>query len=150
MRSDSSDSSENFILLQADSEQQQQHDVLFRTKMSAASDLEVAVEVREDTPTNSDHSSAPMTTTASCTSNRPRDQSAVVTLHINDLELIHQAVDNASSLRMQAAHLSCSQCVSISGEEFQVAPSLFLYIIQSERLCVLISRCFCLFLHLTV
>ena len=87
---------------------------------SASNELdEVAVEVRADTPTNSDHSSAPVTTT-SFMSGRGREV-AVVTFHVNDLELIHQAVGAESSVRMQAAHLSCNECIAIPKEEFQVS-----------------------------
>ncbi len=87
----------------------------------AAEDLdEVAVEVCEDTPTTSDHSSAGgPPTMASFVSPRNREV-AVVTMHINDLEFIQQSVGSTSSLRLQAGHLSCNECTAISHEEFQV------------------------------
>lgn len=45
---------------------------------------------------------------------------------MNDLELIHQSVASSgeSSLRLQAAHLSCHECVAIPREEFQVCGPL--------------------------
>lgn len=130
----SSDSSDNFIVLQAE-HGDNHHDVLglFKPKPSttdvsadplsdvAAEDLdEVAVEVCEDTPTTSDHSSAGgPPTMASFVSTRNREV-AVVTMHINDLEFIQQSVGSTSSLRLQAGHLSCNECSAISHEEFQV------------------------------
>ena len=132
MRSDgSSEGSENFVMLQGESEQADGM-ALFRTrgpakgasKIEMVDDmLEVAVEVREDTPTNSDRSS-PAPTTTSFTSMRNRDL-AVVTIHINDLELIQQAVGASTSVRLQAGHLSLSECVAISRDEFQVTNSTF-------------------------
>ncbi|XP_046446271.1 UHRF1-binding protein 1-like isoform X3 [Daphnia pulex] len=130
----SSDSSDNFIVLQAE-HGDNHHDVLgvFKPKASstidvsadplsdvAAEDLdEVAVEVCEDTPTTSDHSSAGgPPTMASFVSPRNREV-AVVTMHINDLEFIQQSVGSTSSLRLQAGHLSCNECTAISHEEFQ-------------------------------
>lgn len=134
----SSDSSDNFIVLQAEHAENNHHDVLgvFKAKGTTGSlaspaveplsdeivteDLEVAVEVRADTPTTSDQSSAGPPTTASFVSTRSRDV-AVVTFHINDLELIQQSVGSASSVRLQAGHLSCNECAAISNEEFQVS-----------------------------
>ena len=124
MRSDaSSDCEDNFVLLQGEAEQMDSMS-LFRTKAKAPMSveaaeevLEVAVEVREDGNTNSDRSSpAP---TASFMSMRSRD-TAVVTFHINDLELVQQAVGSTSSMRLQAGHLSCDECTAISRDEFQV------------------------------
>lgn len=93
----------------------------------AVEDLdEVAVEVCEDTPTTSDQSSvAP--TMASFASCRGRDV-AVVTIHINDLEFIQQSIGPASSLRLQAGHLSFDECTAISQEEFQVCKSFILFL----------------------
>ena len=79
--------------------------------------LEMAVEVKEDGNTNSDRSSPAPTT--SFMSMRSRD-TAVVTFHINDLELVQQAVGSNSSMRLQAGHLSCDECTNISRDEFQV------------------------------
>ena len=135
----SSDSSDNFIVLQAE-HGENQHDILgvFKPKGpigpssaievsavplsdAAVDDLdEVAVEVCEETPTTSDHSSAGgPPTMASIVSPRNREV-AVVTMHINDLEFIQQSVGSSSSLRLQAGHLSCNECTAISHEEFQV------------------------------
>jgi len=123
VRSDaSSDCEDNFVLLQGEAEQMDSMS-LFRTKAKAPMSveaaeevLEVAVEVREDGNTNSDRSSpAP---TASFMSMRSRD-TAVVTFHINDLELVQQAVGSTSSMRLQAGHLSCDECTAISRDEFQ-------------------------------
>lgn len=116
-------------MLQAEHAEGNHHDFLgvFKTKTAvpsassdlATEDLEVAVEVRADTPTNSDQSSAGQPTTASFLSTRVRDV-AVVTFHINDLELIQQSVGSTSSLRLQAGHLACNECSAISHDEFQV------------------------------
>lgn len=140
IRSDgSSDNSDNFIVLQSEHSDHNHQDVLgvFKSKEATAvfattgalinvapdtggEDLEVAIEVRADTPTNSDdQSSAGPPTTASLVPTRQRDV-AVVTFHINDLELIQQAVGSTSSVRLQAGHLSCNECAAISHEEFQV------------------------------
>ncbi|KZS06933.1 UHRF1-binding protein 1 [Daphnia magna] len=133
----SSDSSDNFMVLQAEYTENHQ-DILgvFKPKESlgasseievsadplsdaAAEDLdEVAVEVcEEDTPTTSDQSSA-APTMASFASLRSRDV-AIVTIHINDLEFIQQAIGSTSSLRLQAGHLSFDECTAMSQEEFQ-------------------------------
>lgn len=149
IRSDgSSDSSDNFVVLQSENaDQSHPYDSLavFRThkggsgssliaaaaaasssNSASAAELEVAVEVREDTPT-SEHSSAPITTASLMSSNHVRQRDlAVVTFHINDLELIQQSVESSSSIRLQASHLSCNECTSISREEFQVCDSTFL------------------------
>lgn len=135
----SSDSSDNFIVLQSE-HSENHHDILgvFKPKgllgpssaievsvdpLSgvAVEDLdEVAVEVCEETPTTSDHSSAGgPPTMASFVSPRNREV-AVVTMHINDLEFIQQSVGSTSSIRLQAGHLSCNECTAISHEEFQV------------------------------
>ena len=142
IRSDGSSDSENFVVLHGEQLQMGDGAAVFRTKsgtpfvkcepqsatlLRAADDAlsevevaEVALEVREDTPTNSDHSSAPLTTTSqpSTAVRRMRDL-AVVTFHINDLELIQQSVADTSSIRMQAGHVSCDECVAIPREEFQ-------------------------------
>ena len=139
----SSDSSDNFLVIHEHAENNHQ-DILgvFKPKGTAGSsaappaessgveetiteDLEVAVEVRADTPTNSDQSSAGPPTTASFVSTRSREV-AVVTFHINDLELIQQSVGSASSVRLQAGHLSCNECAAISNEEFQVYRRCFM------------------------
>lgn len=51
---------------------------------------------------------------------RQRTDLAVITFHVNDLEMIQQSLDSSSSIRLQAGHVSCSECISISREEFQV------------------------------
>ena len=145
IRSDGSSDSENFVVLHGDQLQVQDGMAVFRTKPSpagiyaqqqmavpafvnaddAVSEVEVgevALEVREDTPTNSDHSSAPLTTTSlpsTALRRMPTRDLAVVTFHINDLELIQQSVGNSSSIRLQAGHVSCDECVAIPCEEFQ-------------------------------
>lgn len=85
----------------------------------ATEDLEVAEEVLADTPTNSDRSSVGPPTTTSFLPTRVRDV-AVVTFHINDLELIQQSIGSTSSLRLQAGHLACNECSAIPHDEFQV------------------------------
>lgn len=137
IRSDgSSDNSDNFVVLQTEHSDNNHQDVLgvFKSKGTVGvalidvapmaeiggEDLEVAMEARADTPTNSDdQSSVGPPTTASFVPTRQRDV-AVVTFHINDLELIQQAVGSTSSVRLQAGHLSCNECAAISYEEFQV------------------------------
>lgn len=128
MRSDgSSDCDDNFVLLQGEAEQMDSMS-LFRTKTKAPSHVEaaeevfeIAVEVKEDGNTNSDRSSPAPTT--SFMSIRSRD-TAVVTFHINDLEVVQQAVGSNSSLRLQAGHFSCDECTAISRDEFQVSDSI--------------------------
>lgn len=93
--------------------------------LDAAAELEEAVEVRADTPTNSEPSSAGPAATISYNPPVLSRETAVVTFHINDLELINQAVGSTSSLRLQAGHLSCSECVAITREEFQVVLTAF-------------------------
>lgn len=129
IRSDgSSDSSDNFVVLHSEHGDYQHHDVLTVSRTAkrvvaapaVIDELEVAVEARADTPTNSENSSAPLTTASYMSTIRNNRDLAVITFHINDLELIQQSVDSSSSLRLQAGHISCNECISISREEFQV------------------------------
>ena len=87
-------------------------------------------EMLMDRNTNSDRSS-PAPTTTSFMSMRSRDM-AVVTFHINDVELIQQAVGSASSLRLQAGYFSCDECTAISRDEFQVRMILSLSVSLSS------------------
>ena len=136
VRSDGSSDSENFVVLHGEHGEHAQHDgfAVFRTgkvsvatpsatvdsALDAAAELEEAFEVRADTPTNSEPSSAGPAATVSYNPPVLNRETAVVTFHINDLELINQAVGSTSSLRLQAGHLSCSECIAITREEFQV------------------------------
>ncbi len=126
------------MVLHSEHGEYHQHDVLTVSRTAkrvvaapaVVDELEVAVEARADTPTNSENSSAPLTTASYMSTIRNNRDLAVITFHINDLELIQQSVDSSSSLRLQAGHISCNECVSISREEFQV--TIFIIICSSN------------------
>lgn len=145
VRSDGSSDSENFVVLHGEASDHAHHDgfAVFRTvkgpsaavasavdsATDAAAELEEALEVRADTPTNSEPSSAGPAATVSYNTPSQNRETAVVTFHVNDLELINQTVGSTSSLRLQASHLSCSECVAITREEFQVYSRLFFFFV---------------------